>query len=491
MQLLIESAMQFIIPCQEGLNDIKLHGSGFEWLSGKSSLEEIQIAHEMLASVKEELPEEPLTDIDTLFKRLFKELLPHSMNTIAGGYLAFIPAGGLFHGALADFIALSMNRYIPYFMAAPGLAAIELQAIRWLCDLIGLPLEASGIFTSGGSMATLAAIHAARIAKLSETSENSFQNGIAYVSNQGHYCIEKGFTICGFPHKNVRKIPVDENFRIRIDLLKQAMTKDASEGLKPFLVVGTAGTTGSGAVDNLEKLAELSRQFNTWFHVDAAYGGFFNLTEIGSDMMHGIKLADSVILDPHKSMFLPYGTGALLVRDHSTMRKAFDFTGSYMPESVFDPFERPQDIMCASPELSREFRGLRVWLPIKMLGIKVFRSELELKLKQARWMSEQLTKMKHVKIVAKPQLSIFAFKLEPEGLSPRFTPKQIDDINREFLKAINRRGNILLSPFQGRNHEIGGFSLRIAIVSFRTEWEHLRVGLVDIQKSVDEILAKL
>jgi aromatic-L-amino-acid decarboxylase len=373
------------------------------------------------------------------------------------------------------------------FMAAPGLAAIEEQAVRWLCDIAGFPKGAGGVITSGGSAATFTAIHTARTATLSGEKAKHFFKATAYMSTETHLCIEQGLFLCGFPKENVRKIEVDENFRIQTDWLAETIERDMAAGCYPFLLIGNAGTANTGAVDDLAALETMARQYKMWFHVDAAYGGFFMLTQKGQELMKGIEKADSIVLDPHKSLFLPYGTGAVLVKDKTNLLTAFDFTGTYLPplgkQGAADPL--PDDIMYCSQEVTRDFRGFRIWLPLKMLGIKPFREQLEEKLKLARWMAAQLSEIPDIRILSQPQLSVIAFKFEP--LTSHVSAEVLDEMNKLFLDAINRRGNIFLSPFKV-GKAAGQFALRMAILSHRTTSGHLRQGLSDIQEALDEVL---
>ncbi len=225
-------------------------------------------------SLAEPLPETE-TAVEDLLDLLFTRVIPKSFNTAGPGYLAYIPGGGLPHAAVADLIAGATNRYVGVFAAAPGLAAIEATVVRWLCDLAGLPSGARGILTSGGSLATFSAVVAARKDRLPE----NFLAGTIYASDQSHYAVRKSAALAGFPEDRVREIPSDGAFRIRLDALERAIASDRAAGRSPFLLVGNAGTTNTGAVDDLPALADLAARERLWFHVDAAYGGFFLLTE--------------------------------------------------------------------------------------------------------------------------------------------------------------------------------------------------------------------
>jgi aromatic-L-amino-acid decarboxylase len=236
-------------------------------------------------------------------------------------------------------------------------------------------------------------------------------------------------------------------------------------------LVGNAGTTNTGAVDDLEVLADLARQEGLWFHVDAAYGGFFVLTERGKRRLAGIERADSVALDPHKGLFLPYGTGCLLVRDVGTLKRAHALSADYMPEMQEDP-DLP-DFNLLSPELSRGWRGLRAWLPIAMHGIAPFRRNLDEKLDLALWASQELKTIPGIEILAEPQLSIVAFRLARKGADP----EAANATNRELLARVNARKRVYLTGTMLDDR----FALRICVLSFRTHRDRMDEGLADVR----------
>lgn len=408
-----------------------------------------------------------------LLDLLFDRVIPKSFNTAGPGYLAYIPGGGIPEAAVADLIADSVNRYVGVFAAAPGLAQLEENVVRWFCRIAGLPPAARGVLTSGGSLANFSAVVAARADRLPE----NFLSGTLYASDQAHYAVEKAARLAGFPAGSVREIATDELFRIREDELERAIASDRNAGKTPFLLVGNAGTTNTGAVDNLAALAAIARRERLWFHVDAAYGGFFLLTAEGRRRMAGIEQADSIVLDPHKGLFLPYGTGALLVRDGDTLRRAHAMTADYLPENAADP-ELP-DYHLLSPELSRDFRGLRVWLPFKLHGVGPFRRNLEEKLELTRWAAERLRAIPGIEILAEPQLSIVAFRLRRDG----WTDGELDRINRGLLDRINSRKRVYLTGTLLR----GRFAIRICVLSFRTHRDRMEAGLEDIRAAVGEV----
>ncbi len=409
-----------------------------------------------------------------LVRQLFDDIVPHSFNTAGPGFMAYVPGGGLFHAAVADLMADAFNRYVTVWAAAPGLVQLESDVIRWFCEIVGFPASGGGYLATGGSLANFGAVVTARRERLPE----NFLDGTIYASDQIHHSVLKAAMLAGFPSRNVRLVPSDGSYRIRIDELEARVRCDREAGLTPFMIVGSAGTTNTGAIDPLGALAEVGRRERLWLHLDAAYGGFFMLTERGRQRMIGIERADSITLDPHKGLFLPYGTGCLLVRDRETLKRAHNVVGDYMPSLQDDP-ER-LDFCSISPELSRDFRGLRAWLPLKMHGAGPFEAALDEKLDLAQWATDALGRIDGIEIVAAPELSLVAFQLVRPGVGA----EQQDESNRDLLSRVNARNNVYLTGTTlGR-----GFVLRICVLNFRTHQDRVQLALVDIAGSVREIL---
>jgi aromatic-L-amino-acid decarboxylase len=406
---------------------------------------------------------------ERLLDLLFDDLVPRSFTASSPGYLAYIPGGGIFHSAIADLISDAVNRYTGVFAAAPGLVQLEANVIRWLCEIVEYPASSFGLLTTGGSLANFTAVVTARKKLLPE----DFLRGTLYCSDQVHHSFQKAANLAGFPYANIREIPSDEQFRMRIEDLETAVARDRQEGWTPFLVVGSAGTTNTGAVDDLERLGDVAARENLWLHVDGAYGAFFMLTERGRAAMRGISAADSIVLDPHKTLFLPYGTGGLLVRDGSLLRRAHSAHADYLPEMQE---EELLDFCEISPELSRPFRGLRVWLPLKMFGVEPFIEQLDEKLDLIEYATAELRRIDGIEIVAEPQLTVVAFRFVKEGAD-------LNALNRDLLDRINARKRVFLTPTI-----VGGrFVIRICIVSFRTHRDRVDMCLEDIRAAVDSV----
>jgi aromatic-L-amino-acid decarboxylase len=410
---------------------------------------------------------------ESLLDFLFHDAIPRSFNAAGPGYLAYVPGGGLFHSAVADLIADAVNRYVGVCAAAPALVQLETNVVRWFCEILGFPSTAGGVLTSGGSLANFTAVVTARRAMLPD----DFLRGTLYCSNQIHHSFQKAASLAGFPIANIRELPVDEKFRIRIDALQEAIARDRAEGWTPFLIAGSAGTTPTGAVDDLAAIAKIAREERLWFHVDGAYGALFMLTERGRAALRGIEEADSVILDPHKTLFLPFGTGAVLVRDAVALRRAHSSHADYLPDMQQE--DELVDFCEISPELSRDFRGLRVWLPLKLFGIEPFREQLDEKLDLIEYALTGLREMKGIEIVAEPQLTILAFRLIRPGLDA----SELDTLNRAFLERITARKRVMLTPAVLD----GVFVIRIAISSHRTHRDRVDMALEDIRAAIGEV----
>lgn len=409
-----------------------------------------------------------------LLAHLFDFAIPTSFNTPGPGYLAYIPGGGVFSAAVAELIANGVNRYTGIWQAAPALVRLETDVIRWLCDMVGYGPSGLGFLTSGGSQANFSALFTARVNRLPE----DFLKGTLYVSDQVHHSVLKAAKLVGFPSQNVRSIESDGKYRLKVDKLEQQIERDRRDGWRPFFVVASSGTTNTGAIDPLVDVGELCRELGLWMHVDAAYGGFFALTQRGRQALVGLEHADSLTLDPHKGLFLPYGTGCLLVKDGGLLKKAHHVEAAYLPPAEEHP-ERV-DFAAISPELTRDFRGLRLWLPIKLHGLNAFRDQLDEKLDLISWACSELEAIEEVRLVARPQLTILAFQYVPRHLKGDI--RAINELNRNLLAAINHKQRVMLT-----GTTLGDdFVIRICVLSFRTHRDHLEWALDDIREAIED-----
>jgi aromatic-L-amino-acid decarboxylase len=367
------------------------------------------------------------------------------------GYLAYIPGGGLYTAALADFITAAVNRYTTVAALAPAFVELEASVIRWIADLFDFPAEANGILTTGGSMANFSALVTAR-------ESLGGHGGTIYVDDQAHHSIAKAAVLAGFPPDAIRVIPSDDaDLSMDVEALDAAINEDEN----PFLIVGSAGTTNTGAVDPLDDLATIAATHQLWFHVDAAYGGFFQLTNRGKQKLAGVQRADSITLDPHKGMFLPYGSGCLIVRNGSELKAAHTAGAEYMQDLSDVGLPNYAEY---SPELSRAFRGLRIWLPMQLHGEQAFTQALDEKLDLARHAYQRLKATNLFDLPWHPELSVVAFH-HPDG--PR------------ILEEVNASRRVFLSSTTIHQRHI----LRIAILSHRTHRDRVDEAVDLLEKA--------
>ncbi|HEX6661615.1 MAG TPA: aminotransferase class V-fold PLP-dependent enzyme [Sphingomicrobium sp.] len=386
--------------------------------------------------------------------------------TTSPRFMGYIPGGGLFHSALGDMLAAASNKYSGFAPAAPGAVRIENACAAWLANVIGYPCESAGTLTSGGSLANLTAIVAAR-----EASDRD-GGGAVYVTRFAHHCIDKALHIAGRGRAPNRLIATDAAYRMSAEALEQALEDDRRNGVRPWLVVASAGTVDTGAVDPLPEIADVCRRYGAWLHVDGAYGGLFALCDRG--LVRGIDEADSVALDPHKTLFLPYGTGAALVRNGAHLLDAFSASAEYIrPFSETDVGPSPADL---SPELTRHFRALRLWLPLQIAGIAAFRAAQAEKLALARYFHARLSDIDGWDAGPPPDLSVVAFRYRPKS-------GDSDDFNERLITHVQQEGRVMLS---GTRID-GVFFLRCAILCFRTHLEHVDEAIDALIRGVEAL----
>ncbi|MDG0815992.1 5-histidylcysteine sulfoxide synthase [Bdellovibrio svalbardensis] len=413
-------------------------------------------------------PDRP-DDFQKLLKTVLEELVPTGQQPGHPGYMAYVAGSGNAISNMAQALSQTLNQFTGHYSLSPGLVSLEAEALRWVLNMVGYPSQSAGFFTTGGSLATLSAMSLARKAKFKgyDLSRARF-----YASAHAHHCAGKSLSILGFPKEALTLIAVNDKLQMNVPELEKQIAADLAQGLQPVCVIGTAGSTNTGAIDNLAEISVIAKKNNLWFHVDGAYGGFFLLTEEGQNLLKGIAESDSIILDPHKSLSLPYGTGCLLVRDRALM--SYDYTGAptYMPPSPgLQDEDGRLDFADISPELSRDFRGLRFWLPIKTLGIGPFQVNLEEKMKLAKYLANELRGISDLEVLAEPQLSIVNFKMKESAMT------------RELLTHINQSQKIFLSGCTVNKE----FVIRVCLLGFRSHFAEVNTLLEIIRNSLKEM----
>ncbi|MCW8846210.1 MAG: aminotransferase class I/II-fold pyridoxal phosphate-dependent enzyme [Gammaproteobacteria bacterium] len=396
--------------------------------------------------------------MEQVLQALARDVDTPGINPASGGHLGYIPGGGQYYAALGDYLADVFNRYAGVAYASPGAVQLEKSLLRWMADMVGYPAVAAGDLTSGGSMANLMGVVAAREA--AELKGSQLERSPIYLTAQTHHCVDKALRIAGLGECPRRMISMDAGFRMDTGALAASIQNDRNAGLKPWLIVGSAGTTDTGSVDPLAEIADIAAFHGIWFHLDAAYGGFFMLSDHAKNVLKGIEQSDSVVIDPHKGLFLPYGSGAILVRDGAALHKAHYYDANYMQDARADEQDlSPADL---SPELSRPFRGLRMWLPLMLCGLAPFRAALDEKLLLARYFHKTLSALPGWEVGPEPELSVVTYRHLPHSGDP-------NEFNRKLVQAIHDDGRVFVSStvINGR------FMLRLAVLHFRTHREQV------------------
>lgn len=412
--------------------------------------------------------EEPM-EIEPLLKILKHNVDRPGLNPASGGHLGYIPGGGIFHSALGDYLADVTNRYAGLFFGSPGAVRMENMLIEWMASIVGYPKEAVGNLTSGGSIANLIGIVTAREAL--QIKSKQIATSSIYMTKHIHHSVDKAIRIAGLGECVIRTVPMDERFRMDANALDNLIAEDKKSGLHPWLIIGSAGTTDVGAIDPLEAIGDIAKRHGLWFHLDGAYGAFFILCDEGKKILKGMGTSDSLVIDPHKGLFLPYGTGAVLVKDRQKLVDAHYYLANYMQDSLTSRDEvSPADL---SPELTKHFRGLRLWLPLKLAGVAPFRAGLEEKILLARYFYEQLKSVPGFELGPHPDLSVVTF---------RYIPKKGDAkaFNERLVQEIQKDGRVFLSS----SLIDGKYIIRLAVLAFRTHLATIDLALKILKEKV-------
>jgi aromatic-L-amino-acid decarboxylase len=340
---------------------------------------------------------------DEIFETMSRDIFSNMMNVGHPRHFAFVPVPSNFVSVMADTLAGGMNVFSGSWLAGSGSVALELAVIDWLRQWCGLPETAGGLFVSGGSMANLTAIVAARHAKLNDRIEGA----VVYYSDQTHSSVDRAWRVAGFLPEQIRKIPSDAQFQLPLDELTRRIAEDRAAGLRPFAIVANAGTTNTGAIDALPEIAVISKENNLWMHVDGAYGAAAALCDRGRTLLRGLELADSLSLDPHKWLFQSMECGCVLLRDSEILKATYRITPEYLADVHRNVSEvNPHDY---GMQLTRSFRALKLWMSIQYFGLDAFRVAMERGFELAEFAESKLRAMPGWEIVTPAQMGIVTF----------------------------------------------------------------------------------
>src|SRR5213082_324530 len=435
------------------------------------------------------LPEEPV-NFDELLYTLRNTLIELSRHNGHPRMFGYVQAPGTAIAALADLLASTLNANLTAWRSAPAAVEIERLTIEWIKQIVGFNRNAAGLFVSGGSMANMAALAAARRAKAPPEIQNKGAQSCSrplrvYASEETHHSVAKAAALLGIGRDNVRLVSVDERYKINLHELVAAIEEDRTAGHLPICVVANAGTVATGAFDPLSQIGEIARRFNLWLHVDGAYGGFAALAPSARPLFASIKKADSLALDPHKWLYLPVDCGCILYRDPEMARATFAHEAEYT-RVIGQEADEAFAFWDYGPELSRRFRALKVWMLLKGVGLRVLGDAIERDLACARHFEKLIKESDDFEMLAPIQLSIYCFRHLPAQLKSVVTSSaerekvesQLDAHNERLLLALQRDGSSYLSNARLR----GRFALRGCVMNYRTTRHDMEILLDDLRR---------
>jgi aromatic-L-amino-acid decarboxylase len=437
----------------------------------------------------EPLPQPGMT-ADEILDQFARDIAPHAMQVPSPHYFGQFNPTPLAIGVWADALCSSLNQNAGAWRNGPTSAMIESQVIRWLCELIGYEDEAFGVLASGGSEANLIALKCARdradagIARHgARTSECELT---VYTSEQCHFSVEKSLDILGLGRESLRKIETDERYHVRLDCLRESIKHDLEAGRRPFCIVGVAGTTSTGVIDNLPELAAIAREHDCWFHVDAAYGGTLAFSDKHQSKLAGIELANSITFDPHKWMFVPFSCGATLVRDGGqVLRDSFDMSPEYLSEDRgFADAE--YDFFRYGQMGTRRFISLKLWMCMKFMGRRGYAATTERHIELTEYLAARLDELPDFERIGEVETAVCCFRYLPPPVRA-LAPAEQDRVQQDLQQRVERSGKAFFpsTVLHGRR------ALRVNINSYLTERRHVDDLVELLRQESEELLCRL
>ncbi|MFL6281617.1 MAG: pyridoxal phosphate-dependent decarboxylase family protein [Pyrinomonadaceae bacterium] len=422
--------------------------------------------------------DEPLPQVgvgpEEVFERFARDVVPHAMNIPSPRYFGLFNPTPLPVAVWADALISALNQNGAAWRNSPSASAVEARVLRWLCELIGYGEGAFGTLTSGGSEANLVGLKCARDRAIEGARDHGLRSSsttgklLVYASEQSHYSFVKSVDILGLGREGLRKIETNSRFHIRTDVLRETIARDISEGHTPVCIAGAAGATSTGVVDPLDELADIAREFGLWFHVDAAYGGALAFSEKHRARLRGIERADSVTIDPHKWMFVPFECGALLVRDGGrVLRDAFDITPEYLSEERGGA-DVEYDFFRYGQLGTRRAMALKVWMALKTVGVRGYAETVERQIDLVKHLAARFDESEEFERVGEVETALCCVRFMPKEVRERSGEEQ-DDLQRALQRRVELSGGAWLATtvLDGRR------ALRINVNSFLTERRHV------------------
>ena len=403
---------------------------------------------EIAALFDEPLPEAP-QPMEAILREVESNIFANSTLYLSPRFLGYINSGGNQAAILGELLASAVNQICALWHFSPAASEVERRVIRWIAQFIGYAPEAGGCLLSGGSTGNLVGLAVARKQKAQFDAASMGMRGgspvTVYVSEEGHASLEKSMVLLGMGRNQLRKISVRDDFTIDLDSLEKQVAEDRKSGYHPICVVGNAGTTNTGSVDPLNLLAEFCRDQALWFHVDAAYGGPAACTQAAGRLFRGMDRADSVVVNPHKWLYVPAEAACILVREPRALRDTFQVVADYLREESDTGSDGPLDFKDYGPQLSRSFRALKVWMTFKAYGARKLRAAIESNIEIMRYLAERIDESKDFVRLAPVQLSVVCFQYRTPDISVHGDQEYLDELNNRLPEALERDGRVFLS----------------------------------------------
>lgn len=439
------------------------------------------VTNEMRQALDASIPNEG-SGTDKIYEEFLQHVLPYNLGNVHPRFWGWVCGTGTPGGMLADMLASGMN-------ASPSFGEhsdiyVEKQVLNWSKEMLGFPKSASGLLTTGASMANVLALTVARNHFNADIRTKGLQKQdkplTVYASAETHNCVQKAIELLGIGSDQYRRIPVNASYRVRPDLLQQQIEEDIRDGYQPFCIVGNAGTVNTGAIDDLELLSAIAKQYNLWFHIDGAFGAVLNILPEYKDKLKGMQHADSIAFDYHKWFYVNYDAACVLIKNAAVHKEAFSLHANYLAHHERGLIAGTEHYNHLGLELSRGFRALKVWMSLKEHGLDKYRQLVRQNLQQAQYLATLVRGQKQLELMAPVDMNIVCF---------RFAAKELDNdalnnLNKEILMQLHESGRALPS-FTVLN---GSYCIRAAITNHRSRKEDFEILVNEVLRIGNKII---
>lgn len=449
-----------------------------DYIKLNASIRDMKIEYKMDGETLDKLIKMPIPragrDPKQVMDELAEDVLQKSMILQHPRFFAFVTSAVSPYSLMASILTDIYNPHGGAYMETPGACIIEEKLISWMGGLAGYPQEGcGGLFVSGGSMANMTALIAARESRLNE---NEYPIGVAYLSDQTHSSVAKGLRMIGLRKDQIVIIPTDEDYKMRMDLLEEKISSDLAEGKKPFVVIGSLGTTNTGSIDPLMDIGNICQKYGLWFHVDGAYGGSVLFSDIYRNYAKGVELSDSLSWDTHKWALQIYSCSSLIVKNKDTLLNSFSQHPEYLEDIRCQEHNDPWDM---GPEMTRPHRSLKLWCTLQAMGTDLLADVIDYSFYNANVAKRELEKDSNWEITSKPMCGAITFRFAPKG----YNEAQLDEINSMISKKIIEDGYafIVTTVLKGKR------VLRLCLINGNTTTDDV-IGTIDYLKKISHSL---